>query len=74
MINLRLRKQLNKEREESLNMIHERIINVLLYTTRELLTIAAQNIIDGNPTKLSQVDREFWANKKNITKKVRKWF
>lgn len=37
-------------------------------------TIAARNMREGNPTKLSQIEREFWAGKNKIPKKIRKWF
>lgn len=46
----------------------------IIYDEGTTDTIAARNMRDGNPTKLSQMKRAFWANKKSIPKKVRKCF
>lgn len=36
--------------------------------------ILAKNLRESNPSKLSSMEREFWANKSNIPIKIRQWF
>lgn len=36
--------------------------------------IASKNLREGNPTKLSRMEREYWIKHKPIPPKIRKWF
>ena len=44
-----------------------------MYDNVERDVIPAMNLREGNPTKLSRMEREYWIKQKNIPVSVRKW-
>lgn len=45
----------------------------VLFEDNERQAIPAINLREGNPTKLSRMEREYWVRQKNIPTKIRKW-
>ena len=45
----------------------------VMYDNGERDVIPAMNLREGNPTKLSRMEREYWIKQKNIPVSVRKW-
>ena len=45
----------------------------VMYDTGERDEIPAINLREGNPTKLSRMEREFWIKQKNIPVSIRRW-